>query len=246
MLITRFQLINLTTVAERQAHIEWLKLPGHLYFNRGCLEEALGNAVNGDMRALIVTDKGMVRSGILQRVLAVCRSKGVKYEVFPDVHPDPDMECIRNGVEICNAFQPDIMICLGGGSPIDAGKYIRVQYEHPDLTLEDASARFIEIRKRTCPFPLTGTKIKTLVAIPTTSGTGSEVSPFTVVTSDEGHKYPIASYRLPPDIAICDSTLCDSLPRSLVAHAGLGELSMDIPMMFSFTGFARMLLITTS
>lgn len=174
------------------------------------------------------------------------QSKGVKYEVFPDVHPDPDMECIRNGVEICNAFQPDIMICLGGGSPIDAGKYIRVQYEHPDLTLEDASARFIEIRKRTCPFPLTGTKIKTLVAIPTTSGTGSEVSPFTVVTSDEGHKYPIASYRLPPDIAICDSTLCDSLPRSLVAHAGLGELSMDIPMMFSFTGFARMLLITTS
>lgn len=125
---------------------------------------------------------------------------------------------------MCNSFHPDIMICLGGGSPIDAGKFIRVQYEHPTLTLEDASARFIEIRKRTCPFPMTGSKVKTLIAIPTTSGTGSEVSPYTVITSDEGHKYPIASYRLTPEIAICDSTLCDGLPTSLIAYAGLDSI----------------------
>lgn len=117
------------------------------------------------------------------------------------------------------------MICLGGGSPIDAGKFIRAQYEHPELTLEDASTRFIEIRKRTNPFPWLGSKISKLVAIPTTSGTGSEVSPFTVITSDEGQKYPLASYKFTPDIAICDSTLCDNLPKSLVSHAGLDSIT---------------------
>ena len=169
-------------VLERQQHIEWLKLPQQLYFNRGCLEEALkgGNALSGGKRALVVTDKGIVRSGILQRVLNCLHASGLDVEVFSDVHPDPDMECIRHGVEVCKTFEPDIIVCLGGGSPIDAGKYIRVQYEHPGLTLEDASTRFVEIRKRTCVFPDTGSMVKTLIAIPTTSGTGSEVSPFTV------------------------------------------------------------------
>ena len=152
----------------------------------------------------MVTDKGMVRSGILQRVLSSLRDQGLAVEVFSDVMPDPNMECIRKGVAACNSFQPDVMICLGGGSPIDAGKFIRVQYEHPEITLEDVSARFIEIRKRTCPFPKLGSKISKLVAIPTTSGTGSEVSPFTVITSDEGQKFPIASYKLTPQVAICD------------------------------------------
>jgi len=222
-------LINLTTVAERQEHIEWLQLPHQLYYNRGCTEEALGgNAINGEKRVLIVTDKGMVRCGFAQRVSTCLRDQGLDVEIFSDVHPDPDMECVRNGVEVCNSFKPDIIVCLGGGSPIDAGKFIRVQYEHPELTLEDASARFIEIRKRTSAFPNLGSKVKRLIAIPTTSGTGSEVSPFTVITSDEGQKYPIASYKLTPDVAICDSTLCDSLPRSLVAHAGLDSITHAI------------------
>ena len=222
-------LINITTLAERQDHIEWLKLPQQLYFNRGCLEEALrGIADSGEKRALVVTDKGMVRSGILQRVLSSLRDQGLAVEVFSEVFPDPNMECVRKGVAACNSFQPDVMICLGGGSPIDAGKFIRVQYEHPEITLEDASARFIEIRKRTCPFPNLGSKISKLVAIPTTSGTGSEVSPFTVITSDEGQKFPIASYKLTPQVAICDSTLCDSLPKSLVAHAGLDSITHAI------------------
>ena len=116
------------------------------------MEEALTEtAINGSKRALIVTDKGIVRSGILQRVITCLREKGLDVEVFSDVYPDPNMECIRNGVDVCKGFQPDTMICLGGGSPIDAGKFIRVQYEHPELTLEDASARFIEIRKRYDP-----------------------------------------------------------------------------------------------
>lgn len=193
------------------------------------MEEALkGNAINGEKRVLVVTDKGMVRCGFAQRVSTCLRDQGLDVEIFSDVHPDPDMECVRNGVEVCNSFKPDIIVCLGGGSPIDAGKFIRVQYEHPELTLEDASARFIEIRKRTCAFPRLGSKVKRLIAIPTTSGTGSEVSPFTVITSDEGQKYPIASYKLTPDVAICDSTLCDSLPRSLVAHAGLDSITHAI------------------
>jgi len=222
-------LINLTTVAERQQHIEWLKIPRELYFNRGCLEEVLqGSSLSGLNRALVVTDKGIVKSGILERVLKCLKASGMEVEVFSDVHPDPDMECIRNGVDVCKSFQPDVMICLGGGSPMDAGKFIRAQYEHPTLTLEDASTRFIEIRKRTCPFPKAGSKIKSLIAIPTTSGTGSEVSPFTVVTADDGHKYPIASYRLTPDIAIVDSTLCDSLPKSLVAYPGLDSITHAI------------------
>ena len=116
-------------------------------------------------------------------------------EVFVDTHADPDMECVRKGVEACKRFKPDLMICLGGGSPMDAGKFIRALYEHPELTLEQAASRFIELRKRTKSFPKLGSKIRRLVAIPTTSGTGSEVSPFTVITDDDGRKYPIASYK---------------------------------------------------
>lgn len=189
------------------------------------MEEALAGNANEYKRAFVVTDKGMMRSGLIQRVLACLRGEGLDVEAFSDVYPDPDMDTIRKGVNACNSFKPDLIVCLGGGSPIDAGKFIRAKYECPDLTLEDASARFVEIRKRTCPFPSSWTKVKKLIAIPTTSGTGSEVSPFTVITSDEGDKYPIASYKLTPDVAICDSTLCDSLPKKLVAHAGLDAIT---------------------
>ena len=111
---------------------------------------------------------------------------------------------------------------------MDAGKFIRTLYEHPELTLETASSRFIELRKRTIQFPKLGSKIRRLIALPTTSGTGSEVSPFTVITGDDGRKYPIASYKLTPDIAICDSTLCDSLPKTLIAHSGIDAITHAI------------------
>jgi acetaldehyde dehydrogenase / alcohol dehydrogenase len=113
--------------------------------------------------------------------------------IFDDVNPDPDMATVRKGVLCCQQCKPDILVCLGGGSPMDAGKFIRVLYEHPDLSLEDAAARFLELRKRTCPFPVLGTKIKKVVCIPTTSGTASEVTPFSVITDDEGMKHPLFS-----------------------------------------------------
>jgi len=117
------------------------------------------------------------------------------------------------------------MLCLGGGSPMDAGKYIRVLYEHPDLMIEDAASRFIELRKRTSPFPALGSKIRKMVCIPTSSGTASEVTPFAVITDDEGMKHPVFSYQLTPDAAIIDSSFCGKLPRSLVANAGVDAIT---------------------
>jgi Alcohol dehydrogenase, class IV len=166
--------------------------------------------------------------GYVDRVVKVLKDQGFEVDIFVDTHADPDMECIRKGVEACNRFKPDLMICLGGGSPMDAGKFIRALYEHPELTLEKAASRFIELRKRTVSFPKLGSKIRRLVAIPTTSGTGSEVSPFTVITDDDGRKFPIASYKLTPDIAICDSTLCDTLPKSLIANSGIDAITHAI------------------
>jgi len=170
----------------------------------------------------------MVRCGHAQRVSTALTSLGFMVDIFDDVIPDPDMGCIRSGVKVCESFRPDIMFCIGGGSPMDAGKFIRVKYEHPELSVEEAATRFVELRKRTHPFPMLGSKITKLVAIPTTSGTGSEVSPFTVITDDEGVKHPIASYKLTPEVAICDSTLCDRLPKPLVANAGIDAVTHAI------------------
>ena len=166
--------------------------------------------------------------GYIDRVTKVLKAQGFEVEVFIDTHVDPDMECIRKGVEACNRFKPDLMICLGGGSPMDAGKFIRALYEHPELTLDQAASRFIELRKRTSNLPKLGSKIRRLICIPTTSGTGSEVSPFTVITDDDGRKYPIASYKLTPDMAICDSTFCDTLPKSLIANSGIDAVTHGI------------------
>lgn len=171
-------------------------------------------------RAIIVSGHNNKKLGYVDRVIRSLKIQGFgEVEVFLDTHADPDMECVRKGVAACELFKPDVMICLGGGSPMDAGKFIRALYEHPELTLEDASSRFIELRKRTMIFPKLGSKIKKLICIPTTSGTGSEVSPFTVITDDSGNKFPIASYKLTPDIAICDSTFCETLPKSLIAYS---------------------------
>jgi acetaldehyde dehydrogenase/alcohol dehydrogenase len=227
-------LINLVNVAERQEHIEWFNLPGRIFFNRGCLEEGLRECgktyATGerDQRVMIVSGRINKKLGYVDRVANNLKSQGFEVDEFLDTHADPDMECIRKGVEACERFKPDLMIALGGGSPIDAAKMIRLSYEHPELTLPEAASRFIELRKRTVQFPYLGSKIRRLVTIPTTSGTGSEVSPFTVITDDSGHKFPIASYKLTPDIAICDSTLCDTLPKSLVANAGVDAITHAI------------------
>jgi acetaldehyde dehydrogenase/alcohol dehydrogenase len=232
--LTPSHLLNTMVVVERQEHMEWFNLPSRIFFNRGCLEEAVQSCAQSDeygertTRALIVTDMGMVLCGHVDRLSDVLKKLGYAVDVFSDVLPDPDMVCVRKGIKVCESFRPDIMFCLGGGSPIDAGKFIRVQYEHPELTVDHASTRFIELHKRTHPFPKLGSKIRKLVAIPTTSGTGSEVSPFTVITGDDGMKYPIASYALTPNVAICDSTFCDGLPKSLIANAGIDAVTHAI------------------
>lgn len=224
-------LLNIKILATRQDHIEWYKNPPDIYYNRGCLEEALSDCArpmkDGERmsRAIIVTDKVMGFLGYVERVKKTLIEKGFMVSIFDDVNPDPDMATVRRGIEACKQFMPDIMICLGGGSPMDAGKFIRALYENPNLSLEDAAARFLELRKRTCPFPILGSKIKKIVCIPTTSGTASEVTPFSVITDDEGMKHPLFSYRLTPDIAVIDSSFCEKLPKSLVAFAGIDAIT---------------------
>mmetsp|Transcript_26524 Transcript_26524/g.74220 ORF Transcript_26524/g.74220 Transcript_26524/m.74220 type:complete len:828 (+) Transcript_26524:73-2556(+) len=224
-------LLNIKTLATRQDHIEWYKNPPDIYFNRGCLEEALSDCAkplrDGKRlsRCIIVTDKVMGMLGYVDRLKDALETEGFVITVFEDVNPDPDMATVRRGVIACKQFRPDLMVCLGGGSPMDAGKFIRAIYEYPDLSLEDAAARFLELRKRTCPFPTLGSKICKMVCIPTTSGTASEVTPFSVITDDEGRKHPLFSYGLTPDIAIIDSTFCEKLPPRLVAYAGIDAIT---------------------
>ena len=224
-------LLNIKTLATRQEHIEWYRNPPDIYYNRGCLEEALSDCSRQMkdgrrlQRCIIVTDKVMGIMGYVDRLKEALVKYGFTVTVFDDVNPDPDMATVRKGIEACKQFDPDIMVCLGGGSPMDAGKFIRALYENPELSLEDAAARFLELRKRTCPFPILGSKIKKIVCIPTTSGTASEVTPFSVITDDEGMKHPLFSYRLTPDIAIIDSSFCEKLPKSLVAFAGIDAIT---------------------
>ena len=166
-------LLNIKTLATRQDHIEWYRNPPDLYYNRGCLEEALNDCARTLRegvrlsRAIIITDKVMGSMGYVDRLKTALVSKGFEVAEFSDVNPDPDMATVRKGIEACEQFKPDLMVCLGGGSPMDAGKFIRVLYEAPNLSLEDAAARFLELRKRTCPFPVLGSKIKKIVCIPT-------------------------------------------------------------------------------
>ncbi len=225
--LTPFHLLDIKVMAERQEHMEHMKLPPALYFNRNCTEEALQDLSRDKSlkKALIVTDKYMVKAGYVQRIRNALDNQGIESAVFDNVLPDPDLACVRAGVETCKSFEPDAIVAIGGGSPMDAAKFIRVMYEHPECTIQDLSARFTELRRRTHAFPEHGNLIKTLVAIPTTSGTASEVTPFSVITDDEGHKHPVFSYRMTPDIAIVDSSFTDNLPKSLVANAGLDAIT---------------------
>jgi len=224
-------LLNITTVATREEHTEWFNNPPKVYFNRHCLEDALRDMSKANShgerleRALIVTDKTMVSLGHAGRVKDIMQRQGFQVAVFDEVQPDPNMETVRDGIETCERFRPDVMICLGGGSPMDAGKFIRALYEHPELKIEDAASRFVELRKRTQPFPRLGSKIHKLLCVPTSSGTASEVTPFAVITDDDGMKHPVFSYQLTPDAAIIDATFCEQLPPSLVANAGVDAIT---------------------
>jgi acetaldehyde dehydrogenase / alcohol dehydrogenase len=213
-------LLNKKTVAKREENMLWHKLPRSIYFRRGCVSEAL-KEIAGKKRALIVTDNFLFRNGYADDLINVLKKLGLEVENFYQVEADPNLTTVRKCVDLANAFQPDVIIALGGGSPMDAAKIAWVMYEHPEVDFEDLALRFMDIRKRIYTFPKMGIKAQ-LIAIPTTSGTGSEVTPFAVVTDDAtGKKYPIADYALTPTMAIVDPNLVMTLPKSLTAFGGI-------------------------
>uniref|UniRef100_A0A7S2WQ05 Aldehyde-alcohol dehydrogenase n=1 Tax=Mucochytrium quahogii TaxID=96639 RepID=A0A7S2WQ05_9STRA len=233
--VTPMHLIHKKKLAKRRDHMEWFKVPANIYFNRFSTREALAdlkNAFGGDAvrgkKAMIITDQTMVDIGVVRELEDFLGEYEIRYSVFADVCPDPTMETVRQGVDACNLEKPDIIVGLGGGSPLDAAKMIRLFYEHPDANLDDLATRFMEIRQRTCKFPNTGSKVNKLVCISTTSGTGSEITPFAVITDDNGRKYPLCDYSLTPDIAIVDSHYTEKLPRTLIANSGFDSIAHSV------------------
>lgn len=220
-------LLNIKTVSERRENMLWFRVPPKVYFKRGCLPIALSDLA-GKKKAFIVTDKPLFELGMTDRVTQILEQMGIESDIFYEVKPDPDLSTIHKGVEQMNVFGPDVIIALGGGSPMDAAKIMWLQYEHPGVEFEDLAMRFMDIRKRVYQFPKLGQKA-ILVAIPTTSGTGSEVTPFAVVTDDQtGRKYPIADYELTPNMAIVDSELVMSMPKTLTAYSGIDAMTHAI------------------
>lgn len=217
-------LLNYKTVAERRENMLWFKVPPKVYFKRGATDLAL-RELKGKKRAFIVTDRYLFNSGTVYNVTNVLEEVGIDYQIFFDVKPDPTISTINDALQMVRTYEPDVIIALGGGSPIDAAKIIWLMYEQPDTNFEDIAMRFMDIRKRICDIPELGKKAQ-MVAIPTTSGTGSEVTPFAVITDDETHiKYPIADYALTPNMAIIDPNFVDSMPAGLCAASGIDALS---------------------
>ncbi len=220
-------LLNFKTVAERRENMLWFKVPPKVYFKYGCLPIAL-QELKGKRRCFIITDSYLFSNGYVERITNVLEELGIDCECFHQVKPDPTLSMIKQGLQILNTFQPDVIIGLGGGSPMDAAKIMWLLYEHPEVTFEGLALRFMDIRKRIYTFPHIGKKAM-MVAIPTTSGTGSEVTPFAVVTDDRtGMKYPIADYALTPSMAILDAELVASMPAGLTAASGIDALTHAI------------------
>ncbi|WP_394205367.1 bifunctional acetaldehyde-CoA/alcohol dehydrogenase [Shewanella waksmanii] len=217
-------LINKKMVAKRAENMLWHKLPSSIYFRRGSLPIAL-EELSDKKRALIVTDKYLFNNGYCDETIKILKAQGLETEVFYDVEADPTLAIVNQGAKVAASFQPDVIIALGGGSPMDAAKIIWVMYEHPDVDFADLALRFMDIRKRIYKFPKLGKKAS-MVAIPTTSGTGSEVTPFAVVTDEQtGMKYPIADYELTPNMAIVDPNLVMDMPKSLTAFGGIDAVT---------------------
>ncbi|MBR1977510.1 bifunctional acetaldehyde-CoA/alcohol dehydrogenase [bacterium] len=216
-------LLNYKTVAERRENMLWFKVPPKVYFKRGCTDLAL-RELKGKKRAFIVTDRFLFNSGAVDNITRVLDEIGIDHQVFFDVKPDPTLATINPAMEIVRPYEPDVIIALGGGSPMDAGKIIWLLYEQPDTNFEDISMRFMDIRKRICQIPELGKKAE-MVCIPTTSGTGSEVTPFSIITDEKTHyKYAIADYALTPNMAIVDPNFVDGMPKGLTAASGIDAL----------------------
>ncbi|MCD5405919.1 MAG: bifunctional acetaldehyde-CoA/alcohol dehydrogenase [Desulfotomaculum sp.] len=221
-------LINIKRVAGRKSKMQWFKIPPRIYFMRGAVQYL--SKMPKIEKAFIVTDENMVRLGYVDKVIYHLnkRQNHVNIEIFDQVEPDPSLQTVKKGVKEMKRFKPDTIIALGGGSPIDAAKGMWLFYEHPEVEFEFLKLKFLDIRKRTYKYPKLGRKVK-LVAIPTTSGTGSEVSAFTIIT-DRGTqiKYPLADYELTPDAAIIDADFVDSIPKSVAADSGIDVLTHAI------------------
>ena len=216
-------LLNYKTVAERRENMLWFKVPPKVYFKRGCLDLAL-RELKGKKRAFIVTDRFLFNSGAVENITKVLDEIGIDHQVFFDVKPDPTLATINQAMEIVRPYEPDVIISLGGGSPMDAGKIIWLLYEQPETNFSDISMRFMDIRKRICQIPELGKKAE-MVCIPTTSGTGSEVTPFAIITDEKTHyKYAIADYALTPNMAIVDPNFVDGMPKGLTAASGIDAL----------------------
>ncbi len=228
-------LMNIKTIAERKENMLWFRVPERIYFKYGSLPTALQELKEKELdnqaqksKAFIVTDKTLYDLGYADKITDELDEIGIDYKVFADVKPDPTLKTVDKAVEQMQTYQPDTIIALGGGSPMDAAKIMWLMYEHPEAEFKELSMTFMDIRKRIYKFPRLGNKAY-FVAIPTTSGTGSEVTPFAVVTDDEtGIKYPIADYQLTPDMAIVDPDLVLSMPPKLTAHSGIDALTHAI------------------
>ncbi|MDK2824723.1 MAG: acetaldehyde dehydrogenase / alcohol dehydrogenase [Clostridia bacterium] len=228
--VTAVNLINKKRVARRRYNMQWFKIPEKIYFKPGSIQYL--SKMNDISRAFIVTDEVMVKLGYVNKVLYYLRKRtGRNYvhsEIFDKVQPDPTVQTVLEGVDVINTFKPDVIIALGGGSVIDAAKAIWLFYEHPNTDFDDLRMKFMDIRKRVFKYPPLGNKAK-LVAIPTTSGTGSEVTSFTVITDPEKEiKYPLADYELTPDVAIIDPDFVQSVPPQVTADTGLDVLTHAI------------------
>ena len=220
-------LLNIKTVAERRENMLWFRTPQKVYFKKGCMPVALNELrdVMGKKKAFIVTDSFLYQNGYTKPITDKLDELGITYTVFSNVQPDPTLANAQEGAKVMAAFQPDTIIALGGGSAMDAGKIMWVMYEHPEVDFQDLAMRFVDIRKRVYTFPRMGEKAY-FVAIPTSSGTGSEVTPFAVITDQEsGVKYPLADYELLPNMAIVDVDNMMSQPKGLTSASGVDVLT---------------------
>ena len=220
-------LLNIKTVAERRENMLWYRAPEKVYFKRGCQSTALDElgTVMGKRRAFIVTDQFLYKNGYIKPIEQKLDEMGIEHACFWDVAPDPTLQCAREGVRTLDSFEPDVIIAFGGGSAMDAGKIMWVLYEHPEANCEDMAMDFMDIRKRVYTFPKMGSKAY-FVAIPTSSGTGSECTPFSVITDAQtGIKWPLADYALMPNMAIVDADNMDSQPKGLTSASGVDVLT---------------------
>ena len=223
-------LLNIKTVVERRENMLWFRAPEKVYFKKGCLPVALDElkTVMSKKKAFIVTDQFLYKNGYTKAITDKLDEMGILHETFFDVAPDPTLACALEGVAQLRAFEPDTIIAIGGGSAMDAGKIMWVLYENPDADFDDMAMDFMDIRKRIYTFPKMGKKAY-FIAVPTSSGTGSEVTPFAIITDKEtGIKWPLADYELMPDMAIVDTDNMMSAPKGLTSASGIDVMTHAI------------------